>query len=579
MSGRSQLERESHAADQARQAAIRAAEQERRTRERGLREAARLAAADARDRQQRYLLGMKAVADAQTAELETLLTSSLDLRTELPFSGFKRPLDIPKFEPGRLAVSTPAPQWEDFAPRPPGLLSLLFGGRGRYERAEVVAREQLEQATREHGEQEQERHRRLAEAEQAHGCSVAKIEQEINEHNEAVDRFVAGFRAGDREAVEEYFCRVLAESRYPDDFSREYRTLYRPETKELIVECELPPQSIVPTAREFRYVKARDEIETIPRSLKEIKDRYALVVAQVALRTLREIFDVDAIDIVDTVVLNGHLSARDKATGQQIRPCLITVAADRQKFSELVLAEVDPAECLRYLNALVSPHPFDLDPVRPIFDYERFLAQYRLIDGVDVIARLDSRPDLLHMNPTEFEHLIRQLFDAMGMKSWVTQASRDEGVDAVVINPDPVVGGLCVVQAKRYSKVVGLEAVHALAGVMDDKRAHKGILVTTSWFGSASQQFADRNRIQLIKGKNLKHLLQEHLHLDAVVGPGELRTSPRGRQPVINATASSAPTGNEQTEPAADRSIDIQAASPKDWTPDPASHSSLDRTR
>ncbi len=48
------------------------------------------------------------------------------------------------------------------------------------------------------------------------------------------------------------------------------------------------------------------------------------------------------------------------------------------------------------------------------------------------------------------------------MKSWITQASRDEGVDGVAINEDPIVGGLCIVEAKRYSKIVGLEAVHAL---------------------------------------------------------------------------------------------------------------------
>ncbi len=43
----------------------------------------------------------------------------------------------------------------------------------------------------------------------------------------------------------------------------------------------------------------------------------------------------------------------------------------------------------------------------------------------------------------------------MGMKAWVTQASRDEGVDAVAINEDPIVGGRCIIQAKRDSKVVG----------------------------------------------------------------------------------------------------------------------------
>jgi restriction system protein len=101
----------------------------------------------------------------------------------------------------------------------------------------------------------------------------------------------------------------------------------------------------------------------------------------------------------------------------------------------------------------------------------------------------------------------------------VTQASKDEGVDGVAVNEDPIVGGLCIIQAKRYSKIVGLEAVHALAGVMDDKNAAKGVLVTTSWVGKASRDFAARNgsRIEIIEGRHLKSLLREHLGLDVLI--------------------------------------------------------------
>lgn len=46
---------------------------------------------------------------------------------------------------------------------------------------------------------------------------------------------------------------------------------------------------------------------------------------------------------------------------------------------------------------------------------------------MDAIATLDSRRDLLTTTPTEFEHLSCQLFEAMGMDSWITQASKDDG--------------------------------------------------------------------------------------------------------------------------------------------------------
>ncbi|MEV4318995.1 restriction endonuclease [Actinocrispum sp. NPDC049592] len=93
-------------------------------------------------------------------------------------------------------------------------------------------------------------------------------------------------------------------------------------------------------------------------------------------------------------------------------------------------------------------------------------------------------------------------------------------MDAVAVNPNPIMGGVCVIQAKRYSKVVPMEA-----GVMEDKKASRGELVTTSWFGKATEDFAGRHeRIQLIGGPQLVHLLAEYLNLNVIVG--QLRVRP-----------------------------------------------------
>ncbi|WP_327739049.1 restriction endonuclease [Streptomyces nojiriensis] len=88
------------------------------------------------------------------------------------------------------------------------------------------------------------------------------------------------------------------------------------------------------------------------------------------------------------------------------------------------------------------------------------------------------------------------------------------------MNTDPVMRGLCIIQAKRTAKVVPFESVSALAGVVEHKRAAKGILVTTSWFGRASEAFAnDHGRLELLDGANLVHLFKEHLDLDVIPGP------------------------------------------------------------
>ena len=302
--------------------------------------------------------------------------------------------------------------------------------------------------------------------------------------------------------------------------SSAYAALYRPESRELLIECELPNLEIVPRVKAYRLARPKREILPEARKEPEVKRLYGETLARLVLRALAEAFDLSPPKLVQSIALNGYVSAKDRATGKPVRPCLISVNATREKFSDIMLdePELDPSLCLRsHLNAIVSPHPYDLEGVRPVLTFD--LSKYKFIEEMDVTAGLDGRLDLLTLKPVEFEHLIRHLFEQMGMKSWVTQGSRDDGVDGVAVNEDPIVGGLCIIQAKRYSKIVGLEAVHALAGVMDDKSAAKGVLVTTSWVGKASRDFAARNgRIEIIEGRHLKALLKEFLKLDVLIG-------------------------------------------------------------
>jgi restriction system protein len=51
----------------------------------------------------------------------------------------------------------------------------------------------------------------------------------------------------------------------------------------------------------------------------------------------------------------------------------------------------------------------------------------------------------------------------------------------------PIFGGKVVIQAKRYKSTVGVSAVRDLFGTMQNEGATKGILVTISGYGQASQ--------------------------------------------------------------------------------------------
>ena len=485
----------------------------------------RQAAADERERNRLYVEDRKAeaaamAADVRTrlAELDGLLKAGIGDQPVVTFASLRRTDTYPAFDAGRLARRLLPPLWEQFEPATPSGLGKVFGGAARLEKQLASARADYARAVEQYTAAAADRQRQLAEQRAAHDAAAAAFAAAVAEHNAGIDQFQRDCRAGDPEAGAQFCTLVLDSSVYPEGFPHQTRTVYRPDPKEAVIEWELPPQSVIPLERDYRYVAGRDAIDALPRAEKEIKERYRTVIAQLALRTIHEILVSTPGSVIDLVTFYGYVSATDRATGQPIRPLLLQVSAKRELFSTFMLSELDPAACLKRLNALVSPHPYDLEPVQPTVDFDSLLTRFKFVAGMDVVAGLDSRPDLLAMAPYEFEHLVRQIFEEMGMQAWNTQAIKDNGVDAVAVNNSAVFGGMCIIQAKRYRNAVGVEAIRALAGVMEDKHATKGILITTSWVTKDGHAFATRHgRIEIMECEHVKYLCKEHLGLDVLI--------------------------------------------------------------
>ncbi len=234
------------------------------------------------------------------------------------------------------------------------------------------AQQAHQQALAEHQRAENKRASQMRSARQAHDQLIKTLEAEVRDHNAAVDQLERNFLAGVPDAVEEYFTEVLALSQYPPGFPHQYQVAYRPEPRELVVEYRLPPSEVIPPERDFQYVKTRREIDQLPRPSREVKDLYASVVHQVALRTMWECFAVPGSrDVVDAVVFNGIVPATNRATGQAEEVHLVSAPANRDTFAGLVLDRLDPESCLKHLKAIVSPHPYDLEPVEPVIQFEQ----------------------------------------------------------------------------------------------------------------------------------------------------------------------------------------------------------------
>ena len=312
-------------------------------------------------RQQEHLESQQRAAEAKTAAvqermkvLDEVLTSVLPLRP-LSFGQLMAAPRTPDFDPGPLGPALPAPDWNDFAPVAPAGLGRFVGALARQGRQVAEARTRFEAAQADHEHTESQRRQALAAAKARYDRKVTEERAKAVARNAYVTGRQAAFAAGDAEAVQWFAGCVLRASKYPDGFPREYQVTYRPEHRDVAVDFELPPRRVVPSARAYRYVKARDVIEPLPRQESEITQCHERLVSCVALRTLHEIFSATPPGVVRAVAFTGRVSTVDRATGKPLRPELLSVSAERSVFNDLVLATVDPAACLARLNALAPP--------------------------------------------------------------------------------------------------------------------------------------------------------------------------------------------------------------------------------
>lgn len=75
---------------------------------------------------------------------------------------------------------------------------------------------------------------------------------------------------------------------------------------------------------------------------RELKERYARAVHNVALRSLHEVFDADRRGLIRTISLEVGTNTTDRVTGKDIYVPLVSVGAERATFVEFDLAAVVP---------------------------------------------------------------------------------------------------------------------------------------------------------------------------------------------------------------------------------------------
>lgn len=346
------------------------------------------------------------------------------------------------------------------------------------------------------------------EAEGAYGACVTAYDNEVQraiaDATELRNETLALGAAGLNKRIE----LTMRSLSLPPFISNESETRFDPDTGILIHEHQFPDLNDVEWVK---HVQLKSGWTKKPANQKETKEAAASIYPALSLCLAAELARLDNNGEIKAVAINGWCEYTEKSTGQRKRAYCSSVFATKEQIDLLNLQALDPVEAFHALKGQAS-RTIEMAPIAPTIRLDT--DDKRFVDAKEVLSKLEDGENLAAMDWEDFEHLCRELFErafaGAGAEVKVTQASRDQGVDAIVFDPDPIRGGKIVIQAKRYTNTVDVSAVRDLFGAVMNEGAMKGILVTTSQFGPESYSFAKDKPLTLLNGRELLGLLEQH---------------------------------------------------------------------
>lgn len=339
-----------------------------------------------------------------------------------------------------------------------------------------------------------------------------EITEESAEHDENSKFFQKlknDFGKADKKAVLQRVDYIINDIKFPSAFPKQWDSDYDAEQSILILEIGLP--DVVHT-QVLKKVELKTKTVDKPLTKTEIKEYVPKIHPAIVLRVAYEIFRNDKSETIRLLVINGWVEYDNPATGVKTKTYTSSLVCNRDQILGLNLTKLDPLVAFLNLKGKSAGALVDIIPVTPTMSLNK--KDKRFIETKEVLNNLGNETNLASMDWQDFESLIAELFQRefadKGAEVKVTQSSRDRGVDAIIFDPDPIKGGKFVVQAKRYTKTVDVSAVRDLCAVVQKEGASRGILVTTSSYGTDAYTFAQNSPITLLNGSELLGLLEKH---------------------------------------------------------------------
>lgn len=161
-----------------------------------------------------------------------------------------------------------------------------------------------------------------------------------------------------------------------------------------------------------------------------------------------------------------------------------------------------PRELLLKLRSFAYSGLVGVDgkPLRAGGEAERQIIVDVQVVNDDLLRRVQADPSLLRqISSRRFEEFVAEVLDRLGYTVELTPPSKDGGFDIYAVRKEHLGRFLYLVECKQRApgNRIGVELVRALSGVVHEKQANAGVLVTTSSFTKGAKELQRRIEHQM----------------------------------------------------------------------------------
>ena len=199
---------------------------------------------------------------------------------------------------------------------------------------------------------------------------------EINKYNLKKEELIKSkkelYKNKDEKLISEYKKELLNQIQYPFEFKKCINTDYCKESKKLVIDYLLPDTKIVPNTMKYEYKKIIDGIKPIPTNEKDRNNIYNQAIYSIALNSIKNIFNKDIDNNIDTIVFNGYINDVDLSTGKDNSPYIISAMVDKDTFKAIDINKIDKFKCLtETMQARVDINSnSSLNSITPIYKFD-----------------------------------------------------------------------------------------------------------------------------------------------------------------------------------------------------------------